>query len=125
EDAVAALRSAGIEALNFDLMYGLPLQTPKTVEAIVRQAVALRPNRIALFGYAHVPWMKTHQKLIPESSLPDIAGRISLSRIARDVIAAAGFTGIGIDHFALPDDELCNAHAGRRLHRNFQGYTTD
>jgi oxygen-independent coproporphyrinogen-3 oxidase len=125
EAAVSALRAAGIEALNFDLMYGLPLQTPESILMTVRQAVALRPSRIALFGYAHVPWMKPHQRLIDESYLPDIAARLTLARTARDAIREAGFVEIGIDHFARPEDELCHAFASRKLRRNFQGYTTD
>lgn len=124
-EAVAALRAAGIDALNFDLMYGLPLQTEGSIRRTAEQALALGPKRIALFGYAHVPWMKPHQKLIDQSSLPGAAGRIALSQAARDAIRAAGYAEIGIDHFALPSDDLCKAQAARRLRRNFQGYTTD
>ncbi len=125
EQAVAALRAAGIGALNFDLMYGLPHQTPDSIADTARQALALRPDRIALFGYAHVPWMKPHQKLIDETALAGAGERIVLARVAREAICAAGYVGIGIDHFALPADDLCKAAAGRMLHRNFQGYTTD
>lgn len=125
EQAVDALRGSGIHSLNFDLMYGLPLQTGDSILDSTKKALELKPSRIALFGYAHVPWMKSHQKLIDASTLPDATARISLARIAREVIRKTGFEEIGIDHFALPDDELCRALTARRLRRNFQGYTTD
>jgi len=123
--AVDALSQAGIGRLNFDVMYGLPRQTLDTIEATAGKVARLRPARIALFGYAHVPWMKPHQKLIDESSLPAADRRIALARAARTVFRDAGYEEIGIDHFALPDDVLHQARRDHRLRRNFQGYTTD
>lgn len=123
--AVEALRAAGIGALNFDVMYGLPKQTLDTIRATATKVVRLRPERIALFGYAHVPWMKTHQRLIDEAELPGAASRIALAREARGIFRDAGYEEIGIDHFALPGDTLHKARLDRSLRRNFQGYTTD
>lgn len=116
---------AGIGSLNLDLMYGLPLQTVSSVVKSVRTALRLQPDRIALFGYAHVPWMKRHQALLPEENLPDAAERLGQMRAAAAAIVDAGYVAIGLDHFARPGDELARALRDRRLHRNFQGYTTD
>ncbi len=119
------LRGHGIDRINMDLMYGLPLQTRERVIDMANKALTLRPNRIALFGYAHVPWMKPHQKLIPEASLPDAKARWQQFNAVSARLVEAGYVAIGLDHFALPDDELFLARAEGRLHRNFQGYTTD
>ncbi|MDR3495985.1 MAG: oxygen-independent coproporphyrinogen III oxidase [Ancalomicrobiaceae bacterium] len=123
--AVDALRGAGIEAINFDLMYGLPHQTAAGIDATVRQAVAFRPSRIALFGYAHVPWFKLHQRLIDDAALPGTQARLELEAAAHAALAAAGYVAIGLDHFARADDSMAIAAAEGRLARNFQGYTTD
>lgn len=119
------LRRAGIRSLNLDLMYGLPLQTVSSVVGSVRTALRLQPDRIALFGYAHVPWMKRHQALLPAESLPDAHARLGQMRAAAAAIVEAGYVAIGLDHFARPRDELARALRDGRLHRNFQGYTTD
>lgn len=119
------LRFAGIGALNFDLMYGLPHQTVENVVASARQALLLDPDRIALFGYAHVPWMKRNQALLPEAALPDGVSRREQFEAAADCIEAAGYLRIGLDHFAKPDDEMAAMAAAGELRRNFQGYTTD
>jgi len=119
------LRRAGIRAINLDLMYGLPHQTADSVVATVEQALTLQPDRIALFGYAHVPWMKRHQRLLPEDALPDAAARFAQREAAAARIAAAGFVPIGLDHFARPDDPMARSLAAGTLRRNFQGYTTD
>lgn len=119
------LRRHGIGRLNLDLMYGLPYQTVARVAAMAERAVALAPSRVALFGYAHVPWMKSHQKLIDESALPGVEERLQQYRAAADVLIARGYHAIGLDHFALPGDPLAGAAAAGRLRRNFQGYTTD
>ena len=119
------LRRAGIGSLNLDLMYGLPLQTVSSVVNSVRTALRLQPDRIALFGYAHVPWMKRHQALLPEESLPGAAERLGQMRAAAAAIVEAGYVAIGLDHFARPGDELARALLDGRLRRNFQGYTTD
>jgi len=119
------LRDAGVDALNLDLMYGLPLQSRSDLLATLDLVTTLRPARIALFGYAHVPWMKPHQKLIHESDLPGPAERFAQSQAAAEYLAEAGYQAIGLDHFALPGDSLAVAARSGRLHRNFQGYTTD
>jgi oxygen-independent coproporphyrinogen-3 oxidase len=125
ERAVDWLRAAGILGINFDLMYGLPQQTTDLVRASVDAALTLRPARLALFGYAHVPWMKRHQRLIDEASLPAGGERAAQFEVAATRLRQAGYVAIGIDHFALPDDSLAVALKEHRLHRNFQGYTTD
>jgi len=119
------LRKAGIANINLDLMYGLPYQTVETVAATARRSLALDADRIALFGYAHVPWMKRHQKLLPEEALPGALARFAQGRAAAVVLKQAGFQPIGLDHFARPDDLLARRQRQKRLHRNFQGYTTD
>ena len=125
ERAVDRLRGAGISGINFDLMYGLPHQTVGRVLQSVEAALRLRPARVALFGYAHVPWMKRHQRLIDESALPGSLERAAQFEAAADRLANAGYVAIGLDHFALPDDSLALALRQGRLRRNFQGYTTD
>ena len=124
-DVVEGMRQRGVESANLDVLYGLPHQTVATVERTVEQALSMHPDRIALFGYAHVPWMKTHQRMIDESALPDAPQRLEQSQAAADLILASGYVAIGFDHFALPTDKLAQAAVGGRLHRNFQGYTTD
>ena len=119
------LRVAGIGSVNLDLMYGLPYQNVASVETTVRRALALDADRIALFGYAHVPWMKRHQRLIPEHALPRGDQRFEQSRAAADVLVGAGYVPVGLDHFAKTDDPLAQQQRAGRLHRNFQGYTTD
>jgi oxygen-independent coproporphyrinogen-3 oxidase len=123
--AVDWLRTAGIGGINFDLMYGLPRQTTVCVRASVDAALSLRPARVALFGYAHVPWMKRHQRLLDEATLPDAAERAAQFEAAAARLEGAGYVAIGLDHFALPEDSLVVAQREGRLHRNFQGYTTD
>ncbi|WP_439575674.1 oxygen-independent coproporphyrinogen III oxidase [Phreatobacter sp.] len=125
EVAVAALRGAGIGAVAFDLMYGLPHQSDADLVTTITLAGALRPDRIALFGYAHVPWFKTHQRLIDTAALPDAAGRFRQAALARAALAGLGYQPIGLDHFALPADPMAVAARERHLRRNFQGYTTD
>lgn len=119
--AIDALNAAGIAGFNFDLMYGLPHQTEASVVRTAETAMAFGPGRIALFGYAHVPWMKRHQRLIDESALPGTLERLRQFEAARRVLERGGYVMIGLDHFARPDDPLV---AGPR-YRNFQGYTTD
>jgi oxygen-independent coproporphyrinogen-3 oxidase len=122
---VEGMRERGVESANLDVLYGLPHQTVATVERTVDLALSMEPDRIALFGYAHVPWMKTHQKMIDESALPSAAERLEQSQAAAERIVRAGYRQIGIDHFARPTDSLAEAAESGRLHRNFQGYTTD
>lgn len=124
-DLVEALRQRDIRSVNLDVLYGLPHQTVAGVQATVERALSLRPDRLALFGYAHVPWMKKHQRLIDEAALPDAEERLKQSQAAATLMRMAGYEAIGIDHFALPTDALAVAARQGRLHRNFQGYTTD
>ncbi len=119
------LRSAGLDALNFDLMYGLPEQSPETIRDTIEKTLSLAPGRIALFGYAHVPWMRKHQRLIDEASLPSAAERLELADLARSALLDAGYVAIGLDHFARADDSMAIALSDGSLKRNFQGYTTD
>jgi oxygen-independent coproporphyrinogen-3 oxidase len=121
----AWLRDLGIDRINLDLMYGLPHQTLTRVLDMVDRAVSLGPSRIALFGYAHVPWMKTHQKLIDAESLPDGIDRWRQLRGASLRLGERGYRPVGLDHFARADDDLDRASRKGRLCRNFQGYTTD
>ena len=123
--AVDALFAAGITDLNFDLMYGLPHQTEQSLRDAITLSVTLGPKRIALFGYAHVPWFKTHQRLIDETALPGAADRLVQAETAHAMLTRLGYVAIGLDHFARPDDALAQAAAAGHLHRNFQGYTTD
>lgn len=125
ERAADWLRDAGISDLNIDLMYGLPMQTVRDVARSAELAASLKPKRLALFGYAHVPWFKTHQKLIDEATLPGLAGRLEQAEVAADTLRGFGYQTIGLDHFALPDDELARAARAHTLRRNFQGYTID
>lgn len=122
---VDAVRERGVQSVNCDLLYGLPYQTIASLERTVSDIVSLRPDRIALFGYAHVPWMKKHQTMIPEEALPDIGERFRQTNHATELLLAAGYEAIGIDHFALPQDRLAVASREGRLRRNFQGYTDD
>jgi oxygen-independent coproporphyrinogen-3 oxidase len=123
--ATEALRNAGISGLNFDLIYGLPRQTVASCVDTALQCVALRPERFAVFGYAHVPQFKKHQRKIDEATLADGSGRMAQADAIAGVLAGAGYRRIGFDHFALPDDPLSRARMNGRLRRNFQGYTTD
>ncbi|WP_310620957.1 oxygen-independent coproporphyrinogen III oxidase [Flexibacterium corallicola] len=125
QKAVMALRGAGLEAINFDLMYGLPCQSEESIRKTVEYTRELGPSRVALFGYAHVPWFKKHQRLIDEKKLPGTQERIALADISRNALLDAGYEAIGLDHFALPDDEMAIALKRGTLRRNFQGYTTD
>jgi len=125
ENTVTRLRAVGIEALNLDIMYGLPGQTIDDVIRTIDLAVSLAPERLAVFGYAHVPWMKTHQKMIDEETLPDGPERLGQMAAASQHLQDYGYVAIGLDHFAKPGDSLAEAQKSGRLKRNFQGYTTD
>jgi len=123
--AVGGLRGAGIQAINFDLIYGLPYQTVGSITNTVEDCIAMTPDRIALFGYAHVPWMAKKQQMIPDSSLPGASERLDQATAAAEALCRAGYRQIGLDHFALEGDSLAVAAAMGTLHRNFQGYTAD
>lgn len=125
EHSVDLLRDAGVTSLNFDLMYGLPGQSREDLEASIYRAIALGADRVALFGYAHVPHHIPRQKKIDTSNLPDGAERFHMAALGFDQLTRAGYRPIGFDHFALPDDPMAKAAAAKRLHRNFQGFTDD
>jgi oxygen-independent coproporphyrinogen-3 oxidase len=120
--AVAQLRAAGVEALSFDLMYGLPHQTLESVRKTAQLAASLKPARVSVFGYAHVPWFKQRQRLIDERALPDASARYDLAEAIRETLAAQGYAPIGYDHYALPNDPIASAAGTGALHRNFQGF---
>ena len=123
--AMEWLRAAGIPGINLDLMYGLPGQTIAHVEASARFAAWLRADRIAVFGYAHVPWMRPHQQAIDAKLLPGVVARLGQAERAEAVLRQMGYEALGLDHFALPADPLTRAARDGSLRRNFQGYTTD
>jgi oxygen-independent coproporphyrinogen III oxidase len=125
EAAVAMVRAEGIADVNIDLMYGLPKQSVGEVIRSAEAAASLSPSRIALFGYAHVPWFKAHQKLIDTGSLPGASERMAQMYAAAETLEECGYVAIGLDHFAQRSDDLAQAARVGRLHRNFQGYTTD
>ena len=116
-------RAAGFASINLDLVYGLPRQTLPGFEKTLASIVAMRPDRVAVYSYAHVPWLRPHQRRIDVSDLPDAELKVGLIGAAVDAFADAGYTAIGMDHFARPDDELAIAARERRLFRNFMGYT--
>lgn len=124
-EAVEALRAHGIRSLNVDLLYGLPHQTRARITDSVNKVISLGPDRIALFGYAHVPWVSKRQKLIPTDALPSPEDRLELFNTATGLFTGAGYAVIGIDHFAKPEDGLEIAHQAGTMQRNFQGYTED
>jgi oxygen-independent coproporphyrinogen-3 oxidase len=116
-------RRLGVERINADLVYGLPRQTPATLARTLDEVIGLGPRRVALFGYAHLPSLRPHQKLVERAGpLPDAGGRAALFALAVDRLTAAGYQMIGIDHFARPEDELAVAAREGHLTRNFQGY---
>ena len=125
ETAVGHLTAVGIDAINLDLMYGLPEQTVADVKRTARLAAQLAPARLAIFGYAHVPWFKVHQRLIDTAALPGAAERMAQAQASREALEEAGYVAIGLDHFARPDDDMAIAARSGELHRNFQGYTVD
>jgi oxygen-independent coproporphyrinogen-3 oxidase len=123
--AIEGFRGVGVRSVNLDVLYGLPHQTAATLTRTVEQVIGLAPDRVALFGYAHVPWMKKHQRLIETAALPDAAARFEQAQLGARLLTDAGYLQIGIDHFALPDDGLAICRAAGKVRRNFQGYTTD
>ena len=123
--AVRMLRERGIPAINVDLIYGLPFQSVQSCVDTVDQALNLQPDRFAVFGYAHVPSFKPHQRRIDDASLPGPAERHEQSDAIARALTTRGYHRIGLDHFALPGDSLAQAAEDGTLHRNFQGYTTD
>lgn len=123
--AADALRDAGAKNLNLDILYGLPFQTADSLTDTIAKTLELHPDRLALYGYAHVPWAAKRQVLIPEDHLPDGPTRYALFAMASQLFGAAGYGAVGIDHFARAGDGLLNASLNGTLRRNFQGYTDD
>lgn len=123
--ALSNLRKAGARSVNFDLIYGLPHQTVDSAIETARAAAAMRPDRFAVFGYAHIPAFKKHQRLIDTAALGDAYERHAQVEAIAATLCEAGYRRIGLDHFALPEDSLSIAADCQTLHRNFQGYTTD
>ena len=124
-NVVEMLRDAGVTSLNMDILYGLPHQTTERIAESVQRVLSLSPDRVALFGYAHVPWMAKRQALIPADALPSNESRLELFDTARQLFEWDGYRQIGIDHFARPDDSLSIAQETGTMRRNFQGYTED
>jgi len=123
ESVYAKCRRLKFLSINFDLIYGLPYQTPDTFKKTVNLVNQLKPDRIALYSYAYIPWLKKHQKAIPENALPTPDEKLDIFLMARESFMRSGYNSIAMDHFALSDDELAIAFAERRLYRNFMGYT--
>jgi oxygen-independent coproporphyrinogen-3 oxidase len=117
-------RQLGYGSINLDLIYGLPHQTPETFRRTIAQIVELGPDRVALFSFAYVPSMKPHQRRLPIAAIPSGPAKFELYRAAHDRLVDAGYRAIGMDHFALPGDELARAQERGELWRDFQGYTT-
>src|SRR5690606_23226586 len=122
--AVEAARANGFKSVNVDLIYGLPRQNPERFAVTLSKTLALSPDRIALYNYAHLPTLFKPQRRINEAELPSPATRIELLQSAIHTLSDAGYVYIGMDHFARPEDELAKAQKMGHLHRNFQGYST-
>jgi oxygen-independent coproporphyrinogen-3 oxidase len=122
-DLVEAARAAGYHGVNLDLIYGLPYQTPDTWADTLRRILSMRPDRMAVFGFAYTPWFKPHQNLLPKEALPDPEARVRQFLQTVEAFTGDGYRLIGLDHFALETDELSRAQAAGTMFRNFQGYT--
>jgi oxygen-independent coproporphyrinogen-3 oxidase len=119
------VRELNFHSINLDLIYGLPFQSVQTFEDTVDKIIALSPDRIALFNYAHVPWMKKHMALIKPEDLPAPEEKLQILKMSVAKLTNAGYVFIGMDHFAKPDNELAKAYREKKLYRNFQGYSTN
>ncbi|NHN88284.1 oxygen-independent coproporphyrinogen III oxidase [Acetobacter conturbans] len=125
ESCVTALRAAGLASVNIDLIYGLPYQTTDSVRDTALRTASLRPDRLAVFGYAHVPWKAKRQQVMPSDALPDRDARLAQRDMIDRTLCAAGYQPVGLDHYALPHDPMAQAARDGILRRNFQGYTVD
>ncbi|WP_374614157.1 oxygen-independent coproporphyrinogen III oxidase [Sphingorhabdus sp.] len=125
ETCMASLRARGIRAINFDLMYGLPYQTNESLLTTLDHVLRMRPSRVALFGYAHLPHVFPRQKRIDGAALPGVEARFEQAAIGYERLVSDGYVPIGFDHFALPDDPIAIAAAEGKVRRNFQGFTED
>lgn len=124
-DVADRIRARGVASLNADILYGLPHQTGPRISDSVQKLLTLSPDRVALYGYAHVPWMSRRQQMIPSDAMPTPEERLGLFETARQLFLWDGYGEVGIDHFAKPDDGMARALRAGTLHRNFQGYTDD
>ncbi len=124
-DVAERIRARGVASLNADILYGLPFQTGPRISASVQKLLTLSPDRVALYGYAHVPWMSRRQQMIPSDAMPTPQERLSLFETARQLFLWDGYMEVGIDHFAKPEDGMARALLAGTLRRNFQGYTDD
>lgn len=124
-DVVEMIRARGVKSLNADILFGLPHQTGPRISDSVQKLLSFSPDRVALYGYAHVPWMSRRQQMIPSDAIPTPEERLGLFEVARELFVADGYQEIGIDHFARPEDGLAVAARTGHLRRNFQGYTDD
>lgn len=125
EQAMDWLRSVGFNSINVDLIFGLPLQTAETFGQTIKDVLKLAPDRLSVFSYAHVPWIKPAQRIFEDrDQLPSAEEKLAMFALAHEQLTAAGYVDIGLDHFARPDDELAIAQREGTLHRNFQGYST-
>jgi len=122
--ATDAARAVGFKSVNYDLIYGLPKQTVITLQRTIEQTIAMQPDRIAFYSYAHVPWTSRGQRLFDENDLPSTDEKMQLYQLGKKMLTENGYHDIGMDHFALPTDDLYIAKLEGRLHRNFMGYTT-
>ena len=123
--AIEWARELGIGSINIDLIYGLPLQSVGSFQKTLDRVVELSPSRIAVFSFAYVPWMKSHQKLLHREDLPSAETKLQLLKATIETLTSAGYEYVGMDHFAKPGDELAVAQRDKKLHRNFQGYSTN
>ena len=117
-------RELGFTSVNLDLIYGLPFQTLRSFETTVKKVIDFGPDRIAAFNYAHVPWLKPHQKLIHPEDIPSPERKLEILKLTIEMLCSGGYEYIGMDHFARPEDELARAQKAKTLYRNFQGYST-
>ncbi|MBA3908436.1 MAG: oxygen-independent coproporphyrinogen III oxidase [Rhodobacter sp.] len=124
-DVAERIRARGVTSLNADILYGLPHQTGPRIADSVQKLLTLSPDRVALYGYAHVPWMSRRQQMLPSNAMPTPQERLDLFETARQLFLWDGYAEVGIDHFAKPDDGMARAQRAGTLKRNFQGYTDD
>ncbi|GAA4306805.1 oxygen-independent coproporphyrinogen III oxidase [Nibribacter koreensis] len=123
--ATEQARAVGYTSINYDLIYGLPFQTLESIEQTFREVIKLRPDRIAYYSYAHVPWKEKSQRAYSEEDLPKDGEKLALYQLGTQLLLDAGYEDVGMDHFAFPEEALCVAQKEERLHRNFMGYTTN
>ncbi|MCH8285603.1 oxygen-independent coproporphyrinogen III oxidase, partial [candidate division KSB1 bacterium] len=117
-------KELGFLSMNIDLIYGLPFQTPESFEDTVDKIIDISPDRLAVFNYAHVPWLKKHQNILTDKDLPKPEEKLEILKMTIEKLTGAGYVFIGMDHFAKPEDELTVALREKKLYRNFQGYST-